>query len=65
LENSRKEAHVLIALSALLVAACIVPAFAKLRSHPKMQASAGHFGIPWAPTGSSGSPSWPLPRVSS
>lgn len=37
-----------IALSALLGIACLVPATAKLRSHPKMLASASHFGIPWA-----------------
>lgn len=37
-----------IALSVLLAAACLVPAIAKLRSHPKMLASAGHFGIGWA-----------------
>ena len=37
-----------IALSVLLAAACLVPAVAKLRGHPKMLASASHFGIPWA-----------------
>ena len=37
-----------IALSVLLAAACLVPALAKLGSHPKMLASAGHFGIPWS-----------------
>lgn len=37
-----------IALSVLLAAACLVPAVAKLGSHPKMLASAGHFGIPWS-----------------
>ena len=36
-----------IALSLLLAAACLVPAIAKLGAHPKMLASAGHFGIPW------------------
>ena len=36
-----------VALSLLLAAACFLPAAAKLLSHPKMQASAGHFGIPW------------------
>jgi len=39
---------VFIALSVLLAAACLVPATAKLRSQPKMLASASHFGIPWA-----------------
>jgi len=39
---------VFIALSVLLGVACLVPATAKLRSHPKMLASASHFGIPWA-----------------
>lgn len=37
-----------IALSVLLAAACLVPALAKLGSHPKMLASAGHFAIPWS-----------------
>ena len=32
----------------VLAAACLVPALAKLLSHPKMLASASHFGIPWA-----------------
>lgn len=36
-----------VALSLLLAAACLLPAAAKLLSHPKMQTSAGHFGIPW------------------
>jgi hypothetical protein len=36
------------ALSLLLVVVCLVPATAKLRAHPKMLASAGHFGIPWS-----------------
>lgn len=36
-----------VALSLLLAAACFLPAAAKLLSHPKMQTSAGHFGIPW------------------
>ena len=35
------------ALSVLLAAACLIPAVAKLRSHPKMLASASHFAIPW------------------
>jgi DoxX-like family len=39
---------VFIALSVLLAVACLVPAMAKLGAHPKMLASAGHFGIPWA-----------------
>ena len=37
-----------IALSVLLAVACLVPAIAKLAAHPKMLASAGHFGIPWS-----------------
>jgi hypothetical protein len=36
------------ALSLLLVLVCVVPATAKLRAHPKMVASAGHFAIPWS-----------------
>ena len=36
-----------IDLSVLLAAACAVPAFGKLEAHPKMVASATHFGIPW------------------
>ncbi len=37
-----------VALSVLLAAACLVPAIAKLKSHPKMLASANHFSIPLA-----------------
>ena len=37
-----------LAISLLLAAACIVPAAAKLLGHPKMRASAAHFGIPWS-----------------
>ncbi len=37
-----------ITLSVLLAAACLVPAIAKLRSHPKMLAAASHLSIPWA-----------------
>ena len=37
-----------IALSLPLAATCLVPAIAKLGAHPKMLASAGHFGIPWS-----------------
>ena len=36
------------ALSVLLAVACLVPAIAMLGAHPKMLASAGHFGIPWS-----------------
>jgi hypothetical protein len=36
-----------VGLSLLRAAACFLPAVAKLLSHPKMQTSAGHFGIPW------------------
>ena len=35
-------------LSLVFAAACLVPALAKLLSHPKMLAAASHFGIPWA-----------------
>jgi hypothetical protein len=44
---NRPEAQVFVALSLLLAAACFLPAAAKLLGHPKMQTSAGHFGIPW------------------
>lgn len=37
-----------IVLSVLLAVACLVPAVAKLSSHPKMLGAATHFGIPWA-----------------
>jgi hypothetical protein len=37
-----------LTISLLLAAACIVPAAAKLLGHPKMRASAAHFGIPWS-----------------
>ena len=36
------------ALSLLFATGCLVPAMAKFGSHPKMLASASHFGIPWA-----------------
>jgi hypothetical protein len=36
-----------IVLTVLLAGACFAPSVAKLSAHPKMQASAGHFGIPW------------------
>jgi uncharacterized membrane protein YphA (DoxX/SURF4 family) len=38
----------LLTISLLLAAGCIVPAAAKLLGHPKMRASAAHFGIPWS-----------------
>jgi hypothetical protein len=34
-------------LSLILAAACLLPAGAKLTSHPRMRASAAHFGIAW------------------
>jgi hypothetical protein len=36
-----------VAVSLLLAAACLIPAAAKLASHPKMRHAAAHFGIPW------------------
>ena len=36
------------AFSLVLTAACLAPAVAKVTAQPKMLASAGHFGIPWA-----------------
>jgi hypothetical protein len=36
-----------VTVSLLLAAACLVPAAAKLLSHPKMRHAAAHFGIPW------------------
>ena len=36
-----------IALSVVLAIACLIPSLAKLGSHPRMLAAAGHFGIPW------------------
>ena len=36
-----------VTVSLLLVAACLIPAAAKLLSHPKMRHAAAHFGIPW------------------
>ena len=36
-----------VTVSLLLVAACLVPAAAKLLSHPKMRHAAAHFRIPW------------------
>ena len=38
----------LIALSLLLVAVCVIPAAGKLLGHSKMRHSADHFGIPWS-----------------
>lgn len=37
----------LTTLSLILAAACLIPASAKLASHPRMRASAQHFGIAW------------------
>jgi hypothetical protein len=39
---------VLVPISSALVAACLLPAAGKLLGHPKMRASAAHFGIPWS-----------------
>ena len=36
-----------VTVSLLLAAACLVPAAAKLASHPKMRHAAAHVGIPW------------------
>lgn len=36
------------ALSFVLATVCLIPALAKLLSHPKMLAAASHFGVPWA-----------------
>ena len=36
-----------VTVSLLLATACLVPAAAKLLSHPKMRHAAAHFGIPW------------------
>lgn len=36
-----------LTLSLLLAIVCLAPGVAKLRRHPKMLASASHFGIPW------------------
>jgi uncharacterized membrane protein YphA (DoxX/SURF4 family) len=40
--------NMVLTISLLLAAACIVPAAAKLLGHPKMRASAARFGIPWS-----------------
>lgn len=37
----------LLTVSLLLAAACLIPAVGKLAGHPKMRQSAAHFGIPW------------------
>lgn len=37
----------LLTVSLLLVACCVVPAAGKLRGHPKMRESAAKFGISW------------------
>ena len=37
----------LVTLSLLLVAVCLIPAAAKLAGHPTMRQSADHFGIAW------------------
>jgi uncharacterized membrane protein YhaH (DUF805 family) len=36
-----------VALSLLLIAACLLPGAAKLTGHPKMRDSASRFGIRW------------------
>jgi uncharacterized membrane protein YphA (DoxX/SURF4 family) len=38
---------VFVTISLLLAVACLLPAAAKLLSHPKMRHSAARFGIPW------------------
>jgi uncharacterized membrane protein YphA (DoxX/SURF4 family) len=37
----------LVTISLLMAAACLVPAAGKLTANPKMRRSAAHFGIPW------------------
>ncbi len=37
----------LVTISLLLVAACLLPAAGKLAGHPRMRQSANHFGIAW------------------
>ena len=37
----------LVSLSLILVAACLVPAAAKLTGQPRMRASAAHLGLAW------------------
>jgi hypothetical protein len=37
----------IVTLSLLLAAACLIPAAAKLAGHPKMRHAATHFGIAW------------------
>jgi hypothetical protein len=44
----REAPTMVLAISLLLAAACIVPAAAKLLGHAKTRASAAHFGIPWS-----------------
>ena len=36
-----------VAISLLLIAACLLPAAGKLFGHPRMRQFAAHFGIPW------------------
>lgn len=38
----------LVTITLLLTAACLVPAAGKLLAHPRMRAAAAHFGIPWS-----------------
>jgi len=38
---------VLLTISLLLIAACVIPAAGKLLGHPKMRESAAKFGISW------------------
>jgi uncharacterized membrane protein YphA (DoxX/SURF4 family) len=38
----------LVALSLLLAAACLLPAVGKLTGQPRMRKSAADFGIPWS-----------------
>ncbi len=37
----------LVTISLLMAAACLVPAAGKLTGNPKIRQSAAHFGIPW------------------
>ena len=42
------ETTMFVAISILLMLACIVPASAKLAGAPAVRESAAHFGIPWS-----------------
>lgn len=55
----------LLTVSLLLAAACVIPAAGKLLGHSHMRLAAEHFGIGWRRYQLIGTPNWPPPLASS